>query len=502
LAGIAVVVLLSAWPALGQESSGFSFSDFADTTGLQVIGDATQVGNVLRLTSASPVQTGAVSHFGTQPVSEGFETRFQFQITAPGGVPGCDEKVGADGFAFVLQGGDGFALGEGGGGLGYGGVANSLAIEFDTYCNYEFGDPNGNHISVQTTGGQPNSASQAASLGSTGASLATNLSDGAVHTVKIAYLRGALKVFLDDLVTPVLQVPVDLANALNLTQGQAWVGFTAATGEGFENLDVLNWSFTQTAPAPPTMVAAVLPSSRSVQVGTTATAFATLINGGTTAATACSFTPATSVPADFTFQTTDPATNQLIGTPNTPVAIPAGTAQSFIFALTPTDVIAPTDLWFNFTCANTAYSATIVGVNTLLFSASVDPVPDIIALAATIANDGVVNIQGAAGTGVFAVATVNVGSSASITASADTGTSVLPLALSLCQTEPTTGACLAPPSATVTTVINGGETPTFGIFVAGAGTVPFDPAANRIFVRFKDTDGFTRGSTSVAVQTQ
>ena len=50
--------------------------------------------------------------------------------------------------------------------------------------------------------------------------------------------------------------------------------------------------------------------------------------------------------------------------------------------------------------------------------------------------------------------------------------------------------------------INANATPTFGIFVQSNGTVPFDPAANRIFVRFKDGDNVTRGSTSVAVRTQ
>jgi hypothetical protein len=54
----------------------------------------------------------------------------------------------------------------------------------------------------------------------------------------------------------------------------------------------------------------------------------------------------------------------------------------------------------------------------------------------------------------------------------------------------------------VTTPINANATPTFGIFVQGNGIVPFDPAANRIFVRFKDAGAVTRGSTGVAVRTQ
>jgi hypothetical protein len=56
--------------------------------------------------------------------------------------------------------------------------------------------------------------------------------------------------------------------------------------------------------------------------------------------------------------------------------------------------------------------------------------------------------------------------------------------------------------SSVTTTINAGATPTFGIFVQGGGNVAFNPASNRIFVRFKDGGNVTRGSTSVAVRTQ
>ena len=60
----------------------------------------------------------------------------------------------------------------------------------------------------------------------------------------------------------------------------------------------------------------------------------------------------------------------------------------------------------------------------------------------------------------------------------------------------------AAPAPSVTTSIAANATPTFSIFVAGSGTVAFDPANNRAFVRFKDAGGATRGSTSVAVRAQ
>jgi hypothetical protein len=250
------------------------------------------------------------------------------------------------------------------------------------------------------------------------------------------------------------------------------------------------------------LLAAVLPSSRSVQVGIVATAFATIINTGHSLATACTITPLNGLAASFHYQTTNPNTNEIISTADTPVDIPSGGFQSFIIAFTPTQAFVPTDAQMSFDCTNADPAPVNTGLNTLLLSASVTPVPDIVALAATPTNDGILNIPGIDGTGAFAVAAVNVGASGSITASADMGNASLPLNIFLCQTNPGDGQCISAIGPSVTMQLNANDTPTFGIFVQGNGPVPFDPAANRIFVRFKDGGNVTRGSTSVAVRTQ
>src|SRR5262245_7789548 len=249
------------------------------------------------------------------------------------------------------------------------------------------------------------------------------------------------------------------------------------------------------------LVAAVLPSSRSVQVGSPATAFATIINTDNNVALNVGISLQTNVPVSFTYQTTDPQTNALTGSPNTPVNIRGQGSQSFLISITPSAPIAPTDVAFNFTGTNTSPAPTIVGVNTLLLSASTNPVPDVIALSSTLSNDGIVKISNIVGNGAFAVASTNVGAGASITVSVDTGNATLPAGLSLCQTNPQNGQCTSAIGSTVVTQINAGGTPTFSVFVAASNFIPLDPAKNRVYVRFKDGQGITRGSTSVALQT-
>jgi virginiamycin B lyase len=262
-------------------------------------------------------------------------------------------------------------------------------------------------------------------------------------------------------------------------------------------------------PPPPTgpvaaagpLVSALLPSSRSVEVNETASAFVTVINAGSNPAFGCTIAPSSSLPLDFSYQTTDSA-NHVSGTADTPVTIAAGAFQTFLISVTPTGAFAPTDLPFTYTCGNTNAAASDIGVNTLLISSSTTPVPDVVALAATANANGIVDIPGNTGVGAFAVASDNVGAGGAITASADTGGASLPVTVSICETVPATGICSAPPAASVQTSIAANATPTFGVFIVGSDNVPFEPGVNRIFVRFQDSDGNTRGSTSVAVRTQ
>jgi hypothetical protein len=247
-----------------------------------------------------------------------------------------------------------------------------------------------------------------------------------------------------------------------------------------------------------TIVSSVLPASRSVQVNHSATAFAAIGNAGSQPATACSIALGSPIAANFSYQTTDPATNLATGSPNTPADIPVGTLRNFTISVTPTATLTAADVVLTMQCSNSPPGASIVGLNTLLLSASNVQTPDIIALAATQKSDGYVGV--ADGTGAFAVATVNVGSGGNIVASVDTGSSTLPVTVTMCQTNPVTGQCISAIQSTVATTINANATPTFAIFVTATASIAPDPANKRIFVRFEDAlGGATRGSTSVAV---
>jgi sugar lactone lactonase YvrE len=266
--------------------------------------------------------------------------------------------------------------------------------------------------------------------------------------------------------------------------------------------------------APPTLFASVLPGARSVELGATATIFATIINTGAQALDNCQITPASTsgatLPAvSMSYQTTNPATNALTGTPNTPVTIPGNNgAQSFLISFQPVVQDGPaftaTDVPLDFGCTtgNVLTAAAIIpGVDTIDLTVSSTPVADVIALAATPTNNGIVTLP-TGGVGAFAVASTNIGATAALTVSAGTGTATLPVTVAICQTNPSNGQCLSPPSPSLSLNYAGDTTPTFSIFLQSSGAIPLAPASSRIFVLFEDASGGIHGLTSVAIETQ
>lgn len=248
------------------------------------------------------------------------------------------------------------------------------------------------------------------------------------------------------------------------------------------------------------LVAAVLPSSRSAEVGSVVTVFSTVINAGSETATGCGISAPAGLGATFSYQATNPATNEVIGQPDVPVTLEPGASQSFVLSLTPTTVIDSVDAQFSFSCDSGSSATAIPGINTLLLSASNTPVADIVALAATSQNTGVLAHDDSVG--AFALATINLGAADTITVMPDTGGVDLPVALSICETNAVTGSCIAEPAAEVSVAVEAGGTPTFSVFSSASGRIASDPAVNRVFVRFNDSNLIVRGGTSVAIDNQ
>lgn len=262
--------------------------------------------------------------------------------------------------------------------------------------------------------------------------------------------------------------------------------------------------------------AAILPTSRSVPFGTTATAFATIANGGSVTAENCSISLLNVIKGGFSYQTTDPNTNALTGTADTPVDIPAGQNQSFLITFTPVQEFfnnpvpfTTEPLEFLFSCS-TGQANQIAGVNQWLMASGTTLTADAIAVAQTTTNDGILYLGGTETTGAIGMAVVNIGASDSLTirrgnANAPIGGGTASLDFLICETTfgSPAGACMFPPTPdTFNATFNQNDVRTFTVLVRGNGqAVANNPAVNRILIEFVDGEGEVRGSTSVAVTT-
>jgi len=105
----------------------------------RVTGDAVRTGEYCyRLTKAAEWQGGTLWFKNQINLNDPFEMEIDLKF-------GCKDS-GADGIVFIFH--DKLKTGKAGGEMGFGKLKPSLGVEMDTYQNYDFDDPEFDHLSI------------------------------------------------------------------------------------------------------------------------------------------------------------------------------------------------------------------------------------------------------------------------------------------------------------------------------------------------------------------
>jgi hypothetical protein len=238
-----IALILATLAVDGTKLNTIDYPDFFRSQDIRVVGSASTRNGSLRLTPSKQMQRGAAWRTNRVAVRDGFETSFRFQISDTKGL-----GPGADGFAFVIQNAGPAALAGRGasGGFAFGhnvrdqnrpGIENSLAVFFDTFQNES--DASDNSVSICTNGSKGQMRWPPPQL-AINARLRVEFKDASIHEARIRYEPPMMRVEIDG--NTVLESPVDLGRMVG-QDGMAYVGFTASTGEGFENHDILSWQY-------------------------------------------------------------------------------------------------------------------------------------------------------------------------------------------------------------------------------------------------------------------
>ncbi|MBN2682264.1 MAG: T9SS type A sorting domain-containing protein [Bacteroidales bacterium] len=150
---------------------------------------------------------------------------------------------GADGAVFCLQG-DCASAGGAGGSMGYGGINGSVAVEFDTYRNYdENGDPfdGEDHLAIISNG----NVNHWAATNLAGPAAVSELEDNDWHSAVVSWNNASstLSVSFDG--TPLLSYSGDIINDIFAGNTQVFWGFTAGTGLYYNRQEVCVTSYPQ-----------------------------------------------------------------------------------------------------------------------------------------------------------------------------------------------------------------------------------------------------------------
>jgi hypothetical protein len=222
--------------------------NFADHTDLTTNGSARffdsgpPFGVVALLTDAGFSEAGSMFSNAKLDI-RGFTTTFTFAFV------GGTNPI-ADGMTFVIQGNSSTALGGAGGGLGYFGMPNSVAVTFRAFTSSQLGlGMNGSFVNqVPITGIDFNAAAHASGV--------------EPFLVTITYDGTTLTTTITDVITTKSFKASQTINIVSIVGGDtAYVGFTAGTGGLATNTAVGMWTYSPTtqnlAPLAPSNLAVV-----------------------------------------------------------------------------------------------------------------------------------------------------------------------------------------------------------------------------------------------------
>lgn len=218
------------------------YKDMSNTDGLMVFGSASQAGQeneILELNPSNFNQIGGAFTYEKVNI-EAFHVSFRVRISEEAtGAPDCNGQVGGDGLSFII--GRTQDVGGGGGGLGFRGLDNSVAVVVDTYCNTNFNDPGSNFIAIHTDGNVEHTSSTPSE----------GFGDARDLYVWVDYRGGVLFVRYNNSDRrpdhAQIQQVIDIPRKMDGLKG--FLGIVGATGGGAQKNELL--SFTYHPPVPP-----------------------------------------------------------------------------------------------------------------------------------------------------------------------------------------------------------------------------------------------------------
>lgn len=178
--------------------------------------------NCYTLTPNQTTMSGSVWNINKINLNQSFDYHFNVYL-------GCNDSLGADGIAFVLQP-ISTSIGTSGEGLGVEGVTPSVIVSIDTYQNFNKNDPSYDHLDIHLNGDLTHGSVNNIVGPVQALAYSDNIEDCQWHVFRIVWdaVNKQITVYMDG--NQRLHTNIDLVQSVFSGDPMVFWGFTAATG--------------------------------------------------------------------------------------------------------------------------------------------------------------------------------------------------------------------------------------------------------------------------------